>query len=338
MKSTFQIERTFPGDDNFHQFEGLIHQLYDAQSIRHQQPASTASEHLNTCFIVKHESSTRARAALYLNPNLTYLDKKCACIGSYESPDDPEISSYLIEHIKAEAKELGAEYLIGPMEGSTWNSYRYSEHNEHPNFFAEPFHHIYYNEHFVHNGFEKIASYSSNLDNGMESSEIDIVQLENHYIEKGVHLRKIDLNNYEEELINICNFSLEAFKRNFLFTPILPEKFAEKYLPLQALLNPDFIWIAEDLSGEMAGLVFCLDNLNDTKSKTLIVKTLARAADSNFKGLGNLLLAKVVLLAKQRGYRSIIHAFMMQQNTSNVLSEKYAGKPYKSYALYGTNL
>ena len=129
------IIHTMPGDPNFHLFESIAKEIYPADSIRLRIPEKISTGYLESCSIILTNGIPKARVALYSNPFLKYQERRAFCVGHFESVDDFDIANELLEHVAKKAKELGAEYLIGPMNGSTWENYRFSTHNNHPNFF-----------------------------------------------------------------------------------------------------------------------------------------------------------------------------------------------------------
>ncbi|HET6989892.1 MAG TPA: hypothetical protein VFJ43_01155, partial [Bacteroidia bacterium] len=133
------IIHTKPGAADFHLFENFPKEIYPSDSIRFKLPESINGEYLHSCYMITVDGKPQARVALYNNPYLKYQGKKSFCIGNFESVDNAEISDRLLNHVSAEAKKLGAEFLIGPMNGSTWDNYRFSVHNNHSNFFLEPY-------------------------------------------------------------------------------------------------------------------------------------------------------------------------------------------------------
>ena len=221
------------------------------------------------------------------------------------------------------------------MNGSTWDDYRFSLNNEHPNFFLEPWHHIYYNEQFKEAGFAEISRYISLLDEEMNFEDKLAEKREKEMQAEGIIFRPADMNNFEGELVAIHDFCLEAFKDNFLFTPITQESFLSKYLKIEKIINPEYFIIAEDKNKNILGFIFAIDDLFNTDKKTLIIKTVARHPSRKYYGMGNILGKKIYDIAKKNKYDSVLHAFMIDDGLSKNISRKFSGKAYKQYALYG---
>ena len=333
-----EIISTLPGDSNFHLFESFPKEIYAADSIRFKLTETINKEFLESCFVITANGKPLARAALYNNPYLNYRNKKTFCVGNYESIDDIKVSAVLLEHIYSVAKNKDAEFLIGPMNGSTWDSYRFSTHHNFPNFFLEPYHHLYYNDHFLNNGFEILSSYFSSIDKSLKCDHPDVISRENELINQGVKFRNVNLLDFESELKILFEFNSIAFKTNFLYSPILEKDFINKYVETKKIINPEFVILAEDADNNLIGYLFCVNDLFNTKEKSLIIKTAARHPDKKWKGLGHVMSNLIYRKAISQNYKSIIHALMLNEGTSKKISKDFSGDGYKNYTLYGKSL
>ncbi|WP_299453492.1 hypothetical protein [uncultured Microscilla sp.] len=327
-----------PGETTHEAFNNLPHRLYTSDSPRFQLGNEPVSTHLTGCYVLWQNEVPVGRFAFYENPGLQYQHSLAACIGSYECKNDPAVSRQLIEEAIALAKSKGYSWLIGPMEGSTWNNYRFSTHHQQVPFFMEPYHHLYYNDQFIQAGFKPIANYYSNLDQSLEYDAQALAQAKKGYEDEGAVFRSIDMENFEDDLKKIGQLSINGFAENFLYTPISVDEFVSKYARLKQFFDPKLITIVEDAKGELQALSFNLKNFNDPSGKSMIVKSLMRSKSCIFKGVGSYLVGKTTQTAKEMGFEQIIHAFIIRGNASQNISEKYSANEYKSYALYGLKL
>ena len=333
-----EIIKTFPGEVDFHLFDELVKRLYPADSIRHQQTDKINEAFLVSCFVLVQDGNPKARVALYNNQELIHEEKHAFCIGNFECIQDQEIANHLIQHVIKEIKKQNGTYLIGPMNGSSWDNYRFSMHHDSPNFFLEPYHHLYYNDLFKDLGFEPISYYTSSMDTVMQFDYPDVLEIEIKLKNDGIIVREIDMNNYESELKNIFPLVIATFKNNFLYTPIQWEYFRDKYLQAAAIMKPENVLIAENSHGETIGLIFCYDDLSNQKDKSLIIKTIARNPSERYSGLGQVMGNQLIKSLNQRKYKSLIHAFMIESGVSTFASKKFHGNNYKKYVLYGKDI
>ncbi len=334
----FQLVKTLPGDASFHLFESLAERLYPAEVLRLKGLEGINHSLLRSAYVLLQDGTAVARCCLYHNPALSYQEKKAACIGNFESIHDSGCSNELFRRVIADAKADAAEYIIGPMNGSTWDTYRLGTTQGQANFFLEPYYPSYYPALFTAAGFEPIAHYLSNRDDEKDLHEERIRELEKRFVEKGMSFRNIDLQHYEAELEKLYAFCMDAFRNNFLFTPLPKEAFLEKYLKLKPYIDPQYVIIAEDAERNIAGFIFCLENRYDTKQKGIIIKTIARHPSVRYGGMGNVLGSKFKRRAMENGYQYIIHAFMIESNASRILSQHFSGSTFKEYELYGKHI
>jgi L-amino acid N-acyltransferase YncA len=327
-----------PGEKNFELFEKLPELLYPSNSIRFKQSENLGQEFIYKYYIVTEGHIPKARAILYNNPALCYQGMKTMCIGNYESVDDKHVSTKLLETIFTEARKQQVEFIIGPMNGSTWDNYRFSTHQLHPNFLLEPYHHLYYNEQFITSGFQIISRYSSTINQTLSEDKDAIVQRDAEFSKRGVTIRTINIEHYENELNRLYPFIQNAFQRNFLYTPVSWSTFKTKYMEATKIIMPEHVLIAEDNAHELIGFIFCYDDLFHIASKRLIIKTLARDPSPEWSGLGYVLMNKVIAGLKKKGYQSVINAFMIENGASTALSTHFGSAPYKNYVLYGTHV
>lgn len=268
-KCRVKIFQTLPGDSLFEQFIQLPDYLYTSYTHREKTIQKIATHFLKQAYLLMQDNRLIARAALYQNPHLKYQDQKAFCIGHYECIDDTEAAAFFLYYLLDQAKGLGAEYVIGPMNGSTWEDYRFSLSHDHPNFLLEPYHFLYYNEQWRQAGFTEISMYYSSLDTQIPCDWPEIIQLEKDFEQKGVFVRSINVSAYAEELKKLYPLILKGFEKNFLYTPITWEVFYEKYISAKSLIDPGFVYIAEETNGQVVGFILSLSRFIRQSSREL---------------------------------------------------------------------
>ncbi|MFN3404531.1 MAG: hypothetical protein ACK40G_10585 [Cytophagaceae bacterium] len=338
MEENFKIIEVKPGTADFDMFLQVPFNIYSDHSIRLKQAENINYEFLQSAWVAFRFDVPVGRVALYNNPYLSYNGFPAVCVGNFECLNEQPMASALLSKSVEYVARLGKEYIIGPMNGSTWYDYRFSDHNDQPQFLMEPKHPVFYNDLFSGFGFEPIAKYYSSIDRNLNTADEGTDKKMEEFIRSGLLLRNINLSDYENELQKIYDFSMRVFRNNFLFTPISKEQFFEKYKYIDKMINPEYVLIAEDKSGNMKGLTFCIHDYYYTTSKCLIIKTMARDLSEEYKGLGNCMVNEVIKRAKVNGYESLIHAFYIKEGSSEKLSVNYKGEYYKSYTLYGLKL
>ncbi len=332
------VKKIAANGEDFERFWAFRSILYPQTSPIHFVKEDFNFTNLLALFLLEENGEIVARFALYQNQALSWEGKTAVTIGNYEAFDRPKDIRLLFKAVEQEAGKLGVDAVIGPMNGSTWFSYRLTENTQDP-FLFEPIHHNYYHDHFLDNGFKNIAKYFSSKVPEIPEDDGYFTQLRNQFEkEKNIKFRNIDLSHYEEELEAVFPFLEESFKHNFLFTPISKKEFISKYLAVKSIINPNFTFLAEDLQGNIIGCIFCVDDHLNPHEKVLIIKTIARAPDPKWKDMGQVIGSIIYQKAKDEGYDAIVHALMEEGAHSSSISQKFAGKPINYYHLYGKNL
>ncbi len=334
-----RISEISPDSPDFHLFRKGPEGLYLPGSQQQINAEKIPADFLAGCFILTDQDRVVARASLYDNPYLRLPGGgHSLTIGNYECVDQEDYAVRLLGFVTSVAQSRNCKYLIGPMNGSTWEAYRFPTDDTHPPFFLEPQQPLYYNGHFLKAGFTVIGNYYSSI--AVPSNEIspDVIAKSHAFREMGVTFRPIDLNRYTDELRRIHALSCIAFAGNFLFTPISEAAFLEKYAGMARLLHPQLTILAEDKDANLIGFYFCIDDLLDKERKTLIFKTLARDPSPQWRGLGSVIGNIIYSKAGELGYQAFIHALIYDNGTSRKLSDDFGGKQFKTYALYGKKI
>ncbi len=273
------------------------------------------------------------------NPDLIFENEKAACFGWFEGFENEKAVEKMMAAATDFAKNLGKKYLLGPMNGSTWDNYRLAVSNPDFTYLLDLQHPQFYIKILESTGFYGIRDYATNLDTTFEFDEKRAARKFLDFSKnQKIRFRNINLEKYEDELVKIHTFCLANFRQNFLFTPIGFENFREKYLPLKNYLDPRFIILAEAENGEICGLMFAVPNLADRQKRGLVIKTIARKLENRYAGLG-LVLGKILYeRARDDGFDYILHAFMEQSNVSNNVSATFSGREVKRYRLFGKEI
>lgn len=334
----YQFIKTLPKKENFSLFNDVVSRLYKKDSPRFVSGNEPSPLFLEGCYVLLRNNLPVGRFAFYENPNLQYKNSSACCIGSYECEKDIKTSGILIQHAQQIAISKNYSWLLGPMEGSTWNNYRFSLRSNPSLMFMEPYHHLYYNDQFTKAGFQCIHNYVSTAISSEYTDSQLLSDIEAHNAKNGFTIRNIELSNYENELKKIAHLSFEGFNTNFLYTPIDEQDFLSKYLPLKPYIDPSLVWMIEDKNKVLHGYVFGIKDYHDISNDTLIIKTIVRKKESKLHKLGLYFLLKINSVAKQNGYRKVVHAFMSKENFSSKESGRNNSNPIQEYALYGMKL
>ena len=318
--------------ENFQQMlKDFSAKLYPQHPFPNLQCNETIAEKFDKGFVLFLDDEPAAMACVIYNSGLLFEDKKTACIAFYECTENQELSFILLQAISDYCKLQGFEHIIGPLNSSTWNSYRFATETITDSFLSESFHKGYYTNQFKQFGFKTIAEYITRIDTKLVLPKASTVLNEN------ISFRNLEIENFEMEMRKVFSFCKEIFRNNFLYTPISEEAFLKKYNAIKSIINPEFVLIAEH-EGEIVGLILALHDLYCHNEKRLIIKTLARKSGVKYVGLAQELTSRLLNIASKYDYKSILHAFMHERNASTNVSKKFSGQPFRTYKLFQKEL
>ncbi len=287
------------------------------------------------------DDSPNTHCSIWTEKTPAYNQLKTGLIGNF-SAEDVDSGVRILKNAFSKLKNQGIEYVIGPMDGSTWNSYRLvTEKGDTPPFFLEPSNPDFWPEIFIESGFDEIAAYSSTKTSHFETDESKMNRLTRIMDDKEIKLRSFNLTHPENDLEKVFQLSIHSFTNNFLYTPICFESFASLYRPILPYVHPDYFLIAEQ-NGKPVGFIFAIPDYSQKEQgkdiDTLIIKTVARDPSRLYAGIGSFLVYEVSQRSAQNGYQHMIHALMHESNSSLSISKTLHSNVIRRYSLFGKRL
>ena len=254
---------------------------------------------------------------------------------------EPRAGLQLLDFCCQRLADQDYEFLIGPMDGNSWQRYRLvTNPGERSPFFMEYYTPCAWPALFADAGFSPIATYSSAETTTTNYQDRSADKFAGRAAQMGLTLRRFSPAQVEAELNALYTLSIKSFARNVLYTPLTQQEFLTLYTPLTPYIVPDLFLMAEH-EGQLVGFVLAVpDYLQQARSEpidTIVIKTLARHPKRRYAGLGSYLAQEVHRRAAALGYNRAIHALMHDENASRVISDKTA-QTIRQYALYGRAL
>lgn len=280
------------------------------------------------------------RLSLWWRDTPPYRKQHVGFIGHFAARDAASAAT-LLEHACQRLTEQGCTLAVGPLDGTTWRSYRLlTERGPEPRFFLEPDNPDDWPTHFVRAGLLPLAGYYSALNPRLSPADPRLPALARAAANRGVALRPIALDDFDVELRRVYALCAREFQQNLFYSPISQADFLAQYTPIRPHLRPDLILLAE-CDGELVGFLFALPDLLQAQRgqtvDTVILKTMAVAGELRNCGLGTLLIARAQADAAVAGFRRSIFALMSEDNASRRISEHYA-TTMRRYVLFGREL
>ena len=248
----------------------------------------------------------------------------------------------LFNKIFEELKKEGIETIIGPLNGTTWNTYRYvTEKGNGRPFLLEPWNEDYSVSLFEKLGFKPLAGYISTVMEGMNSNgrknlDKKIEKLKKFDYYKDTRVESAENKDLLKVLNKVYDLTVEAFKNNFLYSELEREIFLKMYMSYEDKIVKKFFKMLY-LKGELIGYVFGIPDYAELgykgKIDTIILKTIAVSPEYNGKGMGYILINSLIEEAGKEGYENVIYALMHESNVSKNIG-LLLGNMLRRYTLF----
>ena len=334
----YRIHRVSAGTREDHDFIQVPHLVYPDQR-EYGQKATRPALHLNPeRYLMMRGKYPVGRFALYRNEGLRYRGQTAVLLGSYECINDPGAHEALLGFAVRSARQRSADWLIGPVEGSIWERYRFRTTDTNPLFLLEPGQDPSYPGYWEKYGFHPIMDYLTNVDETLSYDDGQLDRMWRRYVDRGAVIRPFDKSRAEEELVRLARLSNIAFAGSFLFTPITVEDFVSKYKRILPMMDARFVWLVEGQDKRLEAFLFAIPDLYDREGRTLLIKSMAVRPDSSYRGIATWLARHLNRVATSAGYARILHALMRRDNLSVNASLRYTKQCYAEYSLYGMKL
>ena len=281
---------------------------------------------------VFYSDSGETAGSLYLWHNRPdYNGKKTSYVGNITVNEAfREKGSEILEEIFKELKNQKVQVIIGPLNGTTWNTYRYvTEKGERPKFLMEPWNEDYYPDLFEKMGFVPLARYISSISENMKKSENikrKMEKIKKFDFYNNIKVESVENKDLNEVLNDVYDLTIKAFKNNFLYTKLDREIFLKMYTSYKDKLVKQFFKLVY-LIPDYAELYY------KEKVDTVILKTIAVAPKYNGKGIGYILIDEFIKEAQNNGYSNIIYALMHESNVSKNTG-LLLGEKLREYTLF----
>ena len=248
----------------------------------------------------------------------------------------------LFNKIFEELKKEGIETIIGPLNGTTWNTYRYvTEKGNGRPFLLEPWNEDYSVSLFEKLGFKPLAGYISTVMEGMNSNgrknlDKKIEKLKKFDYYKDTRVESAENKDLLKVLNKVYDLTVKAFKNNFLYSELEREIFLKMYMSYEDKIVKKFFKMLY-LKGELIGYVFGIPDYAELgykgKIETMILKTIAVSPVYNGKGMGYILIDSLVEETEKEGYENVIYALMHESNVSKNIG-LLLGNMLRRYTLF----
>lgn len=236
-----------------------------------------------------------------------------------------------INEMHRKAVALGAEKIIGPIEGNTWNPYRFAVNDGDSKFFGDVANDPDFALMLEQNGFSASWKYMSTmlLDKNIQPPFIT----NRYFFESRLQSEFPGPNEIEGILDELFSITSSVFAGNLFYSPISKEHFIQKYLPLKFLIEKGDILLVKDEDRVVALGLGYRDPESEGRNR-FVLKTIGRIPDKKYIGIGAWVSEYMYDRFANGNYEEFVQAFMHDDNISYKIAKHYHAKVIKNYALY----
>lgn len=279
------------------------------------------------------EYNDKAYAVIFINPYIQGTEK-IAFFGFTHFPNETESALRLFKKISEEAKKLGVTRLIGPVNYSTWFTYRWmTEGWDKIKTWPEPSNEEYMPEFVKQLGFTEYLEYFSSIipAKNDEKHRNSKKKYENT-LSKGFIFKRYTGNTIRRVLNKIYDISIEVFSDKPLYSPISKRMFKKIYVSAFKKIDP----VVDLCLCKKRPIGFSFFYENPYNKDILLWKTVALKKEYQGYGLGS-------------AFRYLVHQYALENKKSHVMqllmhvdskSKKLIvdGDVIKKYALFSKKI
>jgi len=268
-------------------------------------------------------------------------------LGWYECDDEDSVSSLLLKKSEEWLKSQGVSTIHGPMNGSSWGSFRFNTDAAAPLFATEPYQPLYYPEQWKKSGFEDDVMYQTNLVPKEISRPMSLLKVKALATLIGAKFNTWphNLAADEDSLRDMHNFFHTSFKDNPLYRPVSFETYKKISAKLEKIIDFEHSFLVTDKKRKpVSVLISYRDVYNDLyqkgelkneshNTKTLYMKTICTAPAWRGKHISRVLVNYGFNVAFKNDYKEVVFGTMMVNNNSAKYSRSFfKAKPLRTYS------
>jgi hypothetical protein len=284
-------------------------------------------------------------------------NEKCGFFGLFECIEDFEVAKILLDTAKSWLKSKGMEKLRGPADFSSNDQWGFLlEGFDSPPVFMMPYNPKYYLEFMKKYGLKKskdLYAYSINRDRKPPERMYKVAEKIRE--KENLVVRKINLDDFEEEVKKIKEIYNQAWSRNWGAIPMTDEEFSHMAKEMKQIIDKDLVFIAE-VDGQPAGFSLAIPNVNEAliklngrlfpfglfkllyyakKIKSVRIITMGVIHKYQKRGIDNIFYTQTFDEGVKKGYTWGELSWILEDNVlMNRAAELMNARLYKKYRIY----
>lgn len=312
-------------------------------------------------FLAKRDGKLQGRIVSIINQrHIEFYNEKAGFFGFFESSNNLDIASALLDKVSEELKKNRMDIIRGPMNFSTNEECGFLlEGFDYPPMLITPYNPPYYNELMEKYGMKKSKDlYAYILDIPKELPK-KIIRVADIAAKNGILVRPIDKKRFISEMHIFKDVYNSAWEKNWGFIPLTDEEISYLGNNLKPVVVPELTLIAEK-DNEPVGFMGLLPDFNfvlkymrgkmnpisiikafyySKKIKDLRLLLFGIKAEYRNRGVDALLFREGFKGVKKGGYKRVEFSWILEDNIpTQRLVEMIGGRLYKKYRIYEKRL
>ncbi len=351
----------YKGDKNY------VPEIYMGQKELLSKKKNPFFEHSEVAlWLAKSNGKIVGRIAAVANNNYNDFHKSnVGFFGFFDVINDSNVAKSLLTTAKIWLKNKNFDSVLGPTNFSTNDTAGLLVNGfESPPVVMMTYNKDYYESFLLENGFQKemdLFAYNIETKKVSEKSLRIASMLEKRLENKGIHVRSIQMKNFDEEVKAVKEVYNSAWENNWGFVPATDKEFDHLAEGLKLIINPAFTYLAENEQGKIIGFMLAIPDINEIminvskgrlfpfgliklllgKNKTKCVRIITLGVVEGYRKLGieGVFYSKIIAAAKRLGIERGEASWILENNDlMNKAIENLNGERYKTYRIFKANL
>lgn len=282
-------------------------------------------------FIFVKDSEPVAHICVVLND---HGQQEVGIVGYFDCINDVTVAKEVFATVIEFLKERGMKIILGPIQFTTWQSFRVAASGNSSPFFSEPYNPDYYRNLFENSGFSVVQNSISRV-RDIARDGISMVDSEyKRLLSQNFSFDRVSRETASAAMREIYTITSAAFRDTLAFTPISFEEFEYQYCGIEKIVEESVIFVVRNPKG--LSVAFCLavpDMLNKNK-KRLVIKTIGVLPGYQDRGIGRAVLYITELAGMIEGYTSFIYSTMRIDNKKIHAMTSETKDVLRTYSVY----
>lgn len=278
--------------------------------------------------------------------------------GMFESENDAEVASALLDQAAGWVKDCGLDRLRGPTNFSTNDECGVLVDNfEDPPYVMMPYNPPYYEELLTRWGLEKVKDLLAYEGRAEKFKRERFAGLEDLIRQSGldIRVRSVRMDRFDEEVALVRDLYNSAWERNWGFVPMTDAEVGYMAAQLKPVIDPDLALIGE-INGQPAGFALALPDVNQAirrvngrllpfglfkflwykrRVKGIRIITLGLKEEFRRTGLAPFFYVEIFKRATRKGHNVGESSWILEDNhIMRGAADKMGFRLYKTYRLY----